>query len=362
MPGGAPARPSSMRFINDIFPATPGREWRNAELLPLFEKLIGELPVPDPERGRLLEFVRFQLVGERSRYSLSDWGVVDSFQSRAEAFEHGADHALDLLAEQVAPAATAAGVQFDAIVATTATGNLMPGISYRMAQRLDGLIRPDSMLLDLANVGCTGGMKALNLVRSLDPSFRRVLVVSVEVPSTLRDFNGSGFDLWQGNCTFGDGAAALVVTDDPETGSTALALENTSFRHWAGPALDLIRWTYRDYYAFALDDESTFDRRVRDYVTEALQEQRDQWTDSRLWAVHPAGLTILVRISRKLGIPQDAIQPSIDHYRRCSNQSSAGILQILKSVAAEAEAGESVNMVTMGAGFNVVYGRVRKIR
>jgi hypothetical protein len=42
--------------------------------------------------------------------------------------------------------------------------------------------------------------------------------------------------------------------------------------------------------------------------------------------------------------------------------SSAGIVHILKSVAADTPTGAAINLLTMGAGFNVIYGRVRKVR
>ena len=65
---------------------------------------------------------------------------------------------------------------------------------------------------------------------------------------------------------------------------------------------------------------------------------------------------------RKLGIPGDAIQPSISHYREHSNMSSASIVHILDDVAAGTPVGSAINLLTMGAGFNVIYGRVRRVR
>jgi predicted naringenin-chalcone synthase len=352
-----------MRFINDIYTADFGRRWENKEVLAEFEPIIERLELDDETRGKLLSFVRFQLVGERSRRSvIEDWRSLKSFKSRADQFERGAEMALDRLAEQVAPAAENAGITFDAVLATTATGNLMPGLSYRMARRLGGLVRTDSTLIDLANVGCTGSIKALNLARSLDPSLKNILLVAVEVPSTLVDTTATDFDLWQGNCTFGDGAAALWVSPDPEQGTTALALEDTQYRQRADAGLNLIRWAYRDYYTFALEDHATFDQDVREYVVNALSEAEEGWRDEPRWAIHPAGILLLMKISRKLGIAGESIKPSANHYREYSNMSSASIVHILKGVAADAPAGAAINLLTMGAGFNVIYGRVRRVR
>jgi len=350
----------NMRSIREIYTTDLGELWTNERALQAFEGYIERLPLEDEERTKLRDFVRFQLVGERSRRSiLEDWSALDNFETRARAFEGGAEKALDALAEQIAPAAESAGATFDALITTTATGNLMPGLSYRLAHRLGGIIPQNSMMVDLANVGCTGSIKALNLARSLDCSFKNVLIVSVEVPSTLADTGGTGFDLWQGNCTFGDGAAALWVSTEPQEGD--LAIEETRYWQRSDTGLDLIRWGYRDYYTFALADQKTFEQEVREHVAAALSETEGGWREEPRWAIHPAGILLLMKISRKIGIPSEAIQPSAAHYRQYSNMSSASILYILKDLAAAAPAGAAINLLTMGAGFNVLYGRVRRL-
>jgi alkylresorcinol/alkylpyrone synthase len=116
-----------------------------------------------------------------------------------------------------------------------------------------------------------------------------------------------------------------------------------------------------DYYQLDLRNEKTFDHDVRQYVVDALVEAQGAWRDEPRWAIHPAGVLLLVRLSRKLGIPVEAIQPSVAHYRAHSNMSSVSILQILQEVAAHAPGGACVNLLTMGAGFNVLYGRVRRM-
>lgn len=352
-----------MRYINEMFAPKLGERWDNQRLLATFEPIIDELPMDDEARDKLRAFVRFQLVGERSRYTLiSHWRDLDDFRSRASEFDRCANLAIDALAEQIAPKAEAAGVTFDALITTTATGNLMPGLSYRLAHRMGDYLRTDTMMIDLANVGCTGSSKALNLVRSLDASVKNILVVAVEIPATLVDVQGTALDLWQGNCTFGDGAAALWITSDPERGSMALALEDLHYRQRADVGLDLIRWGYRNYYTFALADEKTFEKDVRQHVIDALSETEAGWKDEPRWAIHPAGIALLVRISRKLGIPSESIQSSVAHYREHSNMSSVSVLQVLKQVAEDTPVGSAINLLTMGAGFNVVYGRVRRAR
>lgn len=351
-----------MRFINNIYTASLGESWTNERLLPLYEQGVEQLALEDESRRSLLEFVRFQLIGERSRRSVvPDVTALLDFGTRAAAFEVGADQALDQLAEQITMTPGQDGATFDAVLTTTATGNLMPGLSYRMAHRLGPLVRPGALMLDLANAGCTGSSKILNLARSLDPGVRNILLVAVELPTTLIDMTGTDYDLWQGNCTFGDGAAALWVSADSEQGSMALALEEMGSRYFTGKGLRLIRWGYRDYYVFALADHASFDDDVRGLVMEAIGHKEAEWLQGTRWAIHPAGIALLLRLSRKLGISREAIQPSVAHYREHSNMSSVSVLHLLRELAEQTPIGSPINLLTMGAGFEIFHGRFRRV-
>jgi alkylresorcinol/alkylpyrone synthase len=352
-----------MRFINDLYTAPVGEAWSNERLLPVYQEAIGQLPLEDAALDELQSFVRFQLIGERSRRTVvPDWTRLRDFKSRAEAYEQGVGAALAALAPPILAAAESAGVSFDAVITTTSTGNLMPGISYRLARLLGTAVRRNSMFIDLGNVGCTGSSKALNLAKSLDEQFRNILVVSVEMPTTLVDVTGTDLDLWQGNCTFGDGAAALWISNNVEQGSQALALEDIRYEQCSDTGFDLIRWGYGDYYGFRLADQKTFESDVKANVAGALKDAESGWRDEPRWAIHPAGITLLMRLSRELKIPKEAIQSSTSHYREHSNMSSASVLFVLQELAASTPIGSAINILTMGAGFNVVYGRVRRVR
>jgi alkylresorcinol/alkylpyrone synthase len=351
-----------MRLINDIYTASIGDRWTNEELLPVYDQAVERLDLDGEARGKLRDFIHFQLVGKRTRRLTPGWTRQCNFQDRALAFEKGAESALDELAGRITASDGAAGGSFDAVLTTTTTGNLMPGLSYRMARRLGRLVRPDTLMLDLANVGCTGSSKALKLAWSMDPAYKNVLLVAVEVPTTLVDLTSAAFDRWQGNCTFGDGAAAVWLSTDPERGRLALALEEIRTRHFFENGLELIRWGYEDYYGFRLADHETLDNEVRGFVTEALALTAADWKEEPRWAVHPAGVALLLRLARKLGIPPAAIQPSVAHYREHSNMSSVSVLYILEGLAGQTPVGSAINLLTMGAGFDVIYGRVRRLR
>src|SRR5689334_18050622 len=126
-----------MRFINELYTAPIGDKWSNERLLPVYQDAIGKLSLDDAAREELQSFVRFQLVGERSRRTVvPEWAKLLEFKSRAQAYERGVEAALDALTPQIAASVEQAGVTFDAVLTTTSTGNLMPGVSYRLARRL----------------------------------------------------------------------------------------------------------------------------------------------------------------------------------------------------------------------------------
>jgi predicted naringenin-chalcone synthase len=352
-----------MRFVNEFYTSPLGEEWTNARLLDAYEEALDNLAVEAAHKQELREFVRFQLVGERSRRTVVPNLVrLGDFRSRATAYEQGAEQALDKLAAEIVPSAIAAEITFDAVLTSTSTGNLMPGLSYRIAARLGPLVRSNTMLVDIANVGCTGSSKALNLANSLDASFRNILVIAVECPTTLIELGSSEFSAWQGNCTFGDGAAALWISNNIEQGSQALALEEIQYQQFAETGLHLISWAYHDYYCFDLADHKTFEADVKQYVSSALKANEEAWREEPRWAIHPAGITLLMRLSRELKIPKEALEPSVAHYRKYSNMSSGSVLHVLKEIATTTPVGAAINLLTMGAGFNVIYGRVRRVR
>lgn len=351
-----------MRFVNAIFTATPGDLWSNQDILPYYEQAIGALPLDDAEQQRLMDVVRYFLVGIRTRYAVPNWLDLRHFNDHTTAFETGTNRALGLLANQIHPVIDTAQVVFDAVITTTSTGNLMPGLSYRLAKLLGHATHPNSMFIDLGNVGCTGGLKAVNLANGLDERFKNILVVSVELPTTLVNWATTDVDVWQGNCTFGDGAAALWISSDPDQGDQALALDTLHYVQKAHTGMDLIRWGYNDYYTFRLADEKTFNRDVRGHVSEALSDIPLEWLQNPYWAIHPAGIALLMRLARKLGLSRDVMQASIAHYDQFSNMSSASILHILKDLSKTTPIGVGINLLTMGAGFNVIYGRMRKDR
>lgn len=350
------------RYINHIFTLETGCFNSNADLLYHYENAIDKLNLESADKEKLHKAVKFFLVGQRTRRVVDGWLDFKNFQAKASGFEKGVEEAVAGLVTQISHAFADKNITFDAVITCSATGNIMPSISYRFAHHLPDLIPAHSLMVDFGHVGCTGGIKALNLAKSLMPNFKNILLISIEVPSTLANLQSEKIDVWQGNCTFGDGAAALWISSDVEQGAMALELEQIHYTQKAVEGLDLIHWGYENYYTFELADETTFNRDVQTYILEVLKDTEQTWRANKQWCIHPAGILLLLKLTKKLGLSRDAIAPSVAHYEKFSNMSSASIIYILKEIAHAESANQAINMLTMGAGFNVIYGCLRKVR
>jgi alkylresorcinol/alkylpyrone synthase len=322
----------------------------------MFDAIAGrfeKLEASDSEKNALLDFVRLLLIGTRYRYCLSeDFLWLDRFAERAAAFERAIETATAALAAEVA---TSAPKQrpFDAIFGVSSEGQLLPGIAERAARKLGTLVGRSAIHLDIGNGGCTASTRAIQLISQLGPEIKNALIVVIEPTSTMADPKSLVRSNWQGVCTFGDGCAAVWVSNEPGEG----AVELGRLSSWRGDETSIIRWDWgAHYYRFGVANLEQFEVKVRREVLQALTELEIEKDSKASWAIHPAGIMLLLSLAKKLGLARSALEPSIDHFRACSNMSSASILHILQRVISDAKPSQQIRWLTMGAGFHVAAG------
>ena len=341
------------RYIRAIYAPLVGVALSNQEMFEAIASRFEKLEADDSEKQALLDFVRLLLIGHRTRYNQSGdrfmW--LETFAEHASAFAHAVSASISAIAEEIESAPPAR--PFDAIFGICSEGLVLPGIAERAARRLGSLVGRTASQMDLGNGGCTASVRAMQLVNNLSPEIRNVLILAMEPTSTLIDPKSAGRSNWQGICTFGDGAAGVWISDEP--GAGALVLEKLS--SWRGDATELIRWDWgTDYYRFGIADLEQFEATVRSEVLKAMTELQVGRDPEAAWAIHPAGIMLLLSLAKKLGLARTALEPSINHFRSCSNMSSVSILHILKNVIGCARSGQPVRWLSMGAGFHVACG------
>src|SRR5205085_9617680 len=105
-------------------------------------------------------------------------------------------------------------VEIDAIIISTCTGYLCPGLTSYDGERLG--LRPDVLALDLVGQGCGAALPNLRTAEALLSSgrCRRVLSICVEICSAAFYLDDDPGVLISA-CLFGDGAGAAVLSNEP---------------------------------------------------------------------------------------------------------------------------------------------------
>ena len=341
------------RYIRAIYAPVVGLRLSNQELLSAISSWFEKLEADDAEKTALFDFVRLLLIGNRHRYNQAreNFLLIDGFAEHAAAFSRAVEESTSAIAAEIE--AEPPPQPFDAVFGVSSEGQLLPGIAERTAAKLPNLISRTATQMDLGNGGCTASVRAIQLVNNLSAEFRNVLIVVMEPTSTLVDPKSTARSNWQGICTFSDGCAGVWISDEPGDGSMELG----KLASWRGDAIDLIRWDWgSDYYRFGIAELEQFEVKVRGQVLEAMNVLQLEKDPEASWAIHPAGILLLLSLAKKLGLAKAALEPSLSHFRACSNMSSASILHILKNILGCAKPGQPIRWLSMGAGFHVACG------
>ncbi|MDP1027850.1 type III polyketide synthase [Sphingomonas sp. KR1UV-12] len=214
------------------------------------------------------------------------------------------------------------------LVVASCTGFVAPGLDQIVARAL-GLEGSVERLL-VGFMGCYAAVAALRSARHIvrsEPA-ARVLVIACEL-STLHLQDTPEPEALLAQLQFGDGAAAALVTADPQ----GFALE----RPFAATLPDsdtLIRWTITDR-GFAMTLSGEVPRRIGAALAEPAF--RDTVTGGRAvdaWAVHAGGRSILDAVQTALALPTDALDAARGVLNDCGNMSSATLMFTLARLLA----------------------------
>ena len=212
------------------------------------------------------------------------------------------------------------------LIVASCTGFVAPGIDQIIASEL-GLEGSVERTL-VGFMGCYAAVSALRLayhvVRS-EPE-ARVLVVTVEL-STLHLQDEREIEPLLAMLQFGDGAAAALVTAEPD----GIAISRP-FAATLDSSSELIRWTIGDRgFSMRLSGE------VPGRIAEALRDPAVRETmlggeppsafDS--WAIHAGGRSVLDAVEHGLDLAPDALAESRSVLARFGNMSSSTLPFVL---------------------------------
>jgi alkylresorcinol/alkylpyrone synthase/polyketide synthase Type III len=338
--------------ILSLSTAVPSHRWSQDQTL---EELARHFP---RYRDRRVQRI-VRASGIETRHFAVAPGTFDPDADADWLHDHYARNALELGARAARGALEEAGLaprDVDAIVATTCTGYVCPGLTARIGAELG--LRDDLQRADLVGMGCAGAMPSLQRAHDFVRAYpeRRVLVVCVEVSSACFYVDES-LETVVGNTICADGAAALVVG----AGETGPRLER--FATLLEPAfLESVGLEFRDgkqRIILSKDLRHAAGPLVKRAVDRLLADAGLAFEDVDHWIVHSGGKRVLDGIDESLELPEEGLRHSRFVLRNYGNMSSPTLLFVLNQTLPEAKPGEVGVMIALGPGLAAETGIVR---
>jgi predicted naringenin-chalcone synthase len=265
-------------------------------------------------------------------------------------------HAPTLAAGAGARALASAGIEaaaIDAVVVSTCTGYLCPGLSGYVVERLG--LRADVQAFDLVGQGCAAALPNLQLGRSLLASgtAEHVLSICVEVSSAAMYLDNDPGVLISA-CLFGDGAGAAVLSAVP--GERGRRIE------WKDGA-SLIEPRQRKALMFEQKDGMLRNILTREVPTLAAEYAHRVLAtvlgraglnsgDVAAWIMHAGGRDVLLALERRFELDGDAFRYSAAMLREYGNLSSAFVYFVLEAALADDAPSGWWWLSSFGAGFS----------
>ena len=314
---------------------------------------------------------RFQALTSRSRAILkkvltSANGIATrhlSLENLNDAFDLTPDalHArfvqnAPLLAAQAAERAFADAKinpdEIDAIVASTCTGYLCPGLTSYVGQRLG--LRKNVMTFDLVGQGCVAALPNLRVADALLAAGRstRVLSICVEVCSAAF-YLDDDVGVLISACLFGDGAGAAVLSNSPGDGRSV---------KWkiSGSVLepnerDLLRFEQKNGMLrniLAPTVPGLAAQHAGKLLTDTLAGASVDRSQVAGWILHPGGRDVLTALRDGLGLNDHDIRWSEAVLREYGNVSSSSVYFVLQNALSDSVPPGLWWMSSFGAGFS----------
>jgi predicted naringenin-chalcone synthase len=339
-------------FISGVGTAAPATRYTKAECLLAFresswyEKLDA--------RARFVAHTVLQRdngIDERRLAvdSLDEVFKIDTDTLASRFLAHAPTLATDAARRALADAGVDAAL-IDAVVVSTCTGYLCPGLSGYVIERLG--LRADVMAFDLVGQGCAAALPNLQLGHNLlrSGSCEHVLSVCVEVSSAAM-YLDSDPGVVISACLFGDGAGAAVLSSQRAGADTKGGAETAKAPQirWVDSA-SLIAPQHRDALKFELRQGLLRNILTREvpalaslYAAQVLETvlQRSglETDDIGEWILHAGGRDVLRALERELGLDAHALRYSAAMLRQYGNLSSAFVYFVLAAARSDITGG-----------------------
>jgi predicted naringenin-chalcone synthase len=323
-----------------------------------------QFPRLNPRSRAILKKVLCGDNGIDARYLALD-PIAEVFDQTPDALQaRFTRHAPALAAEAALRALKNAGCrpeEMDAILISTCTGYLCPGLTGYVSEQLG--MRPDIFALDLVGQGCGAALPNFRAAESILTAgrARKVLSICVEVCSAAFFLDDDPGVLISA-CLFADGAGAAVLSNEP--------LPNRRRVEWKFAASRLVT-AERDTLRFSHKNgmlRNILLPQVPQVAGEiagklfsdslaAAGVKRDQITG---WILHTGGRDVILALREKLHLSESDVRHSAAILREFGNISSPTVYFVLERALNDSIPDGLWWMSAFGAGFSC-HGALLKV-
>jgi alkylresorcinol/alkylpyrone synthase len=342
-------------FVTGLGTAAPAQRyaqlecWNAMQISIPFERLA-------PRSRAILKKVLCSDNGIATRHLALD-PLAEAFNLTPDALQaRFAQHAPALAAEAAQRALQDAGcapAEIDAVLISTCTGYLCPGLTSYVSERLG--LRADVFTLDLVGQGCGAALPNLRTAEALLAARRaqKVLSVCVEVCSAALYLDDDPGVLISA-CLFGDGAGAAVLASEPQpnrrrvewkSGSSCLAPDKRDtlrFGHKSGMLRNIL----------LPEVPQIAGAEAAKLLAGALASAGVKRDRIAGWIFHTGGRDVLSALRDTIGLTESDVRHSAAVLREFGNVSSPTVLFVLEAALHDAVPDGLWWMSSFGAGFS----------
>ena len=241
----------------------------------------------------------------------------------------------------------------DAVVISTCTGYLCPGLTSYIVERLG--LRADVLAFDLVGQGCAAALPNWRLASALlaAGTCEHVLSICVEVSSAAMYLDDDPGVLISA-CLFGDGAGAAVLSRQPD--AQRRSLEWTAFASLVNPGeRDALLFETRQGMLRNVLTRPV-PRLAADHAQQVLRTVLDaaglEPADIGQWIMHAGGRDVLNALQKELDLAPADLRYSAQMLRDYGNMSSAFVYFVLQAALRDDAGPGWWWLSSFGAGFS----------
>ena len=279
-------------------------------------------------------------------FDLTPAALQARFANHAPALAAGA-------AQRALAAANCRPGDMDAVLISTCTGYLCPGLTSYVGERLG--LRSDIFALDLVGQGCGAALPNLRTAEAIlaAGNAKKVLSICVEVCSAALCLDDDPGVLISA-CLFGDGAGAAVLVNKPVSSRRSVEWKFGTSRLLPGKR-DTLRFSHQNGMLRNIllpEVPQIAGNEAAKLLAESLAATGVERERVVGWVLHTGGRDVLLALRDQLGLTETDVRHSAAVLRDFGNISSPTVYFVLDRALRDTVPGGLWWMSAFGAGFS----------